>query len=149
MAMIQPRCAPSVVAAVVVCLTVFGGAADAQRNDEKKASLSLKATPTSGFAPLRVRMSVDVRGGAEDAQDFYCPSVEWDWGDDQKSTSSEDCDPYEPGKSTIRRRYSGEHRFTEGGTFNVRFRLKQGNRVVATTSVIISVREGLNDGFAN
>jgi hypothetical protein len=147
--MIQPRCASSVVAAVLVSFTLFGGAADAQRNDEKKASLSLRASPNSGFAPLRVRITVDVRGGAEDAQDFYCPSVEWDWGNDLKSTSSEDCDPYEPGKSTIRRRYSGEHRFTESGTFNVRFRLKQGNRVVATSSVIISVREGLNEGFGN
>jgi hypothetical protein len=147
--MIQPRCAPSVVAAVLTVFTVSSGAAEAQRNDDKKPSLSLRASPNSGFTPLQVRMSVDVRGGADDSQDFYCPSIEWDWGDDQKSQSSEDCDPYEPGKSTIQRRYTAEHRFTESGTFTVRFRLKQGNRIIATTSVLVNVREGINDGLAN
>ena len=147
--MIQSRCAPSVVAAVLKVFPFSGGAVDAQRDEDKKPSLSLRASPNSGFTPLQVRMTVDVRGGAEDHQDFYCPSGEWDWGDDQKSQSSEDCDPYQPGKSTIRRRYTAEHRFTESGTFTVRFRLKQGNRVVGTTSVLVSVREGVNDGLAN
>jgi hypothetical protein len=134
---------------VLTVFTVSSGAAEAQRNDDKKPSLSLRASPNSGFTPLQVRMSVDVRGGADDSQDFYCPSIEWDWGDDQKSQSSEDCDPYEPGKSTIQRRYTAEHRFTESGTFTVRFRLKQGNRIIATTSVLVNVREGINDGLAN
>jgi hypothetical protein len=136
-------------AAMLALTALSGGAADAQRNDDKKPSLSLKASPTTGFTPLRVRISVEVRGGADDAQDFYCPAVEWEWGDDQKSQSSEDCDPYKAGTSKIQRRYSGEHRFNDSGTFNVRFRLKQGTRVVATSSVIVLVREGARDGVDN
>ena len=67
--------------------------------DDKKPSLSLKATPPLGFSPLRVHASVDVRGGADDSADFYCPAIEWDWGDGTMSESSEDCDPYEAGKA--------------------------------------------------
>ena len=93
--------------------------------------------------------AVDVRGGSDDAQDFYCPAVEWEWGDETKSTNSEDCEPYQPGKSQIQRRYSMEHIFNESGSFNVRFRLKQGNRVVANTSAVVHVRPGLRDEFDN
>ena len=139
----RPTC---VCAAVLALATLSGGAADAQRNDDKKPSLSLKASPASGFTPLRVRFTVDVRGGADDAQDFYCPAVEWEWGDDLKSGNSEDCEPYKAGTSRIERRYSAEHRYTEPGTFNVRFRLKQGTRVVANTNTLVQVREGTRDG---
>ena len=136
-------------AAMLALATLSGDVADAQRNDDKKPSLSLKASPNAGFTPLRVRMSVEVRGGADDAQDFYCPAVEWEWGDDQKSQNSEDCEPYQAGTSKIQRRYSAEHRFNDSGTFNVRFRLKQGSRIVATSSVIVSVREGAREGVDN
>ena len=147
--MIQSRCALCVVAAVLGFTTLSGGALDAQRNDDKKPSLSLKTSPTAGFSPLKVRATVDVRGGADDAQDFYCPAIEWEWGDDTKSTNSEDCSPYQAGKSQIQRRYSMEHIFNESGSFNVRFRLKQGNRVVANTSAVVHVRPGLRDDIDN
>ena len=136
-------------AAILALATLSGGAADAQRNDDKKASLSLKATPTAGFAPLRVRVAVEVRGGADDNQELYCPALEWEWGDDLKSPTSPECDPYQPGTSKIQRRYSGEHRFNESGTFNVRFRLKQGSKVVASSSVLVHVREGAREGVDN
>jgi hypothetical protein len=90
---------------------------------------------------------VDVRGGADDYEDFYCPSVEWDWGDGTKSGNSEDCDPYEAGKSTIRRRYSIEHVFRQPGTFQVAFRLKQRDRVIANSSANVQVRAGVRDEF--
>ena len=77
--------------------------------DGKKPSLALKASPPVGFSPLRVRVVVDARGGADDYADFYCPSIEWDWGDGTISENSSDCDPYEAGKSSIARRWSAEH----------------------------------------
>lgn len=146
--MIQSRYASGALAAALFT-AMLSGSAVAQKEDDKKISLSLKASPPAGFSPLRVRLSVEIRGGAEDAQELYCPSVEWEWGDNQKSQSSEDCGPYEPGKSTIRRRYNIEHQFNEAGSFSVRFRLKQGNRVVASTSTTVHVREGLREGFDN
>ena len=136
-------------AAMLALATLSGDVADAQRNDDKKPSLSLKASPNAGFAPLRVRVTVDVRGGADDFQDFYCPAVEWEWGDDQKSQRSEDCEPYQAGTSKIERRYSAEHRYSDSGTFNMRFRLKQGSRVVANSAVMVHVREGARDGVDN
>jgi hypothetical protein len=142
--MIQRRHAYCMLAAALAFTQLSSGAADAQRNDGKKPSLSLKATPPLGFSPLRVRLMVEVRGGDEDPE-LYCPSIEWDWGDDQTSQSSEDCAPYQAGKSTIRRRYSTEHVFRESGTYTVRFRMKQGNRVVASASANVQVRDGHDD----
>src|SRR4030095_6426104 len=92
-------------------------ALSAQRagDDDKKPSLSLRATPPVGFSPLKVRIVVDVRGGADDYADFYFPTIEWDWGDGTVSGNSEDCDPYQAGKSSIKRRYSIEHVFRQQG----------------------------------
>jgi len=119
--------------------------ATAQSSAEaKKPSLSLRVTPPVGFAPLKTRLVVDVRNGDDDYADFYCPTVEWDWGDGTVSANSEDCDPYEAGKSAIQRRFSTEHTFRLPGAFRVVFRLKQKDRVVGTSSVNVQVRTGLS-----
>jgi hypothetical protein len=135
---------------VLASVLALGAAAYAQKGGEdKKPSLSLKATPVAGFAPLRVRVTVDVRGGADDFQDYYCPTVEWEWGDDLRSGNSEDCAPYEAGKSLIKRRYTAEHTFRYGGTYKLTLRLKQKEKVVALGSTTIEVRPGLRDSFDN
>jgi hypothetical protein len=145
--MIHPRRAFSLLAVLLVSLAA-GHTAGAQRSgDDKKPSLSLRATPPVGFSPLRVRLVVDVRGGADDYEEFYCPSIEWDWGDGTVSGNSEDCDPYQAGKSTIRRRYTIEHVFRQPNTFQVFFRLKQRGRVIAASSANIQVRPGVRDEF--
>jgi hypothetical protein len=147
--MIHPRRALSLLAVLVVALAT-GNASGAQRSgDDKKPSLSLKATPPVGFSPLKVRLVVDVKGGSDDYEEFYCPSIEWDWGDGTVSKNSEDCDPFQSGKSTIKRRYSIEHVFRQPDTFQVFFRLKQRDRVIAATSANIQVRPGVRDEFGN
>ena len=136
--------------AVLVVALATGNASGAQRSgDDKKPSLSLKATPPVGFSPLKVRLVVDVKGGSDDYEEFYCPSIEWDWGDGTVSKNSEDCDPFQSGKSTIKRRYSIEHVFRQPDTFQVFFRLKQRDRVIAATSANIQVRPGVRDEFGN
>ena len=115
--------------------------------DDKRPSLALRANPPLGFSPLRVHASVDVRGGPDDAPDFYCPAIEWDWGDGTKSESSQDCDPYEEGTSTIRRRFSADHTFQTGGAYRLTFRLKQKTRVIASASTNVQVRAGVRDEF--
>ena len=145
--MIHPRRAMSLLAVLVVALAT-GNASGAQRSgDDKKPSLSLKATPPVGFSPLRVRLAVDVRGGSDDYEEFYCPTIEWDWGDGTVSETSEDCDPYQEGTSTIRRRFSADHTFQQGGGYRVMFRLKQKNRVVSSASTNVQVRAGVRDEF--
>jgi hypothetical protein len=98
-----------------------------------------------GFAPLKVRVLAELRGGADDYEDFYCAKVEWEWADGTTSGTSEDCNPYEPGKSTIQRRFSAEHTFRQGGEYDVVFRLKQKNRVVAYSKAMVRVRAGIQD----
>ncbi len=119
----------------------------AKKDEEKKPSLSLKATPPLGFSPLRVRASVDVRGGADDYADFYCPTIEWDWGDGTASENSEDCQPYEAGKSEIRRRFGADHTYRLAGAFRVTFRLKQKSKVITSSSTNIQVRAGVREEF--
>lgn len=113
--------------------------------DNKKPSVALRATPPVGFAPLKVRFAAELKGGADDYEDFYCATVEWDWADGTTSGTSEDCNPYEPGKSTIQRRFSAEHTFRQGGEYDVVFRLKQKNRVVSYTKAMVRVRAGIQD----
>ena len=117
-----------------------------QRSDDnKKPSLTFKATPPVGFAPLKVRVVVDLKGGANDYADFYCATVEWDWADGNISGGGEDCDPYQAGKSEIQRRFTAEHTFRQGGEFEIAFRLKQKSRVVAYSKGMVRVRAGIYD----
>jgi len=147
--MIHPRRALSLLAVLVVALATSNASGAQRSGDDKKPSLSLKATPPVGFSPLKVRLVVDVKGGSDDYEEFYCPSIEWDWGDGTVSKNSEDCDPFQSGKSTIKRRYSIEHVFRQPDTFQVFFRLKQRDRVIAATSANIQVRPGVRDEFGN
>jgi hypothetical protein len=133
---------------LVACTAPFAyGVARAE--EDKKPSLSLKANPPVGFSPLRVRLVVDVRGGSDDYAEFYCPSIEWAWGDGTESESSEDCAPYQAGVSSIKRRWSAEHVFRQAGTYRVFFRLKQNNKIVAASSANVQVRAGVRDGFGD
>ena len=154
------------VAAVGVPASASSPAEPAQN---KKPSISLKATPPVGFSPLRVVVTAELKGGASDFEDFYCASVEWDWGDGTKSETKADCDPYEAGKSEIKRRYVMEHTFRSSGAvttspfssgaspdimgnqqpamqFRVRFVLKQKDKTVGSGQTNVEVRGGARDG---
>jgi plastocyanin len=118
-------------------------AMQAREQGNKKASLSLKAAPAVSFAPARIVVVAEIKGGPEDSEEFYCPTVEWEWGDDTVSTAEADCDPYSAGKSTIKRRYTIEHRFKNPGGFKIILRLKKGTKVIATANTLVQVRAGL------
>ena len=75
----------------------------------KRPKLSVKVNPAMAISPARVVASADVNGGPDDFEEFYCAAIEWDWGDDTRSNKSEDCDPYEAGKSQIKRRFTADH----------------------------------------
>jgi hypothetical protein len=115
----------------------------AREQGNKKPSLSLKATPAVSFAPSRIVVVAEVKGGANDHEEFYCPTVEWEWGDLTTSTAEADCTPYEAGKSEIKRRYTVEHRYKNPGGFRIVLRLKKGERVIATANTLVQVRPGL------
>jgi hypothetical protein len=111
----------------------------------KKPSLSLKASPSVSFAPARIVVVAELKGGADDLEEFYCPSVEWEWGDLTTSTVEADCEPYSPGKSTIKRRYTVEHRYKNSGAFKIILRLKKSDKVIASANAQVQVRAGLGD----
>ena len=129
---------------IAVCVFALPLTASA---DQKKPSINLRAAPVSGFAPLNAVLIVSITGGPNDYEPFYCPAIEWEWGDGTKSESKVDCDPYEPGKSEIVRAYKVDHRFNIGGDHRVQFRLKQKNKTVGSASVTIRVQGGMRDGY--
>lgn len=100
----------------------------AQGKGRPKAAL--RVNPTLIFVPQRVVATAELTEGANDHQDYYCPKIEWIWGDDTQSEAGEDCDPYEAGKSEIRRRYTADHTYKEPGNYDVIFRMKQGSKTV-------------------
>ena len=132
--------------AVVAAATATSASAPAVPAQNKKPSISVKANPPVGFAPLRVVVTAELKGGANDFEDFYCASVEWDWGDDTKSESKTDCEPYEAGKSEIKRRFTIDHTYNIAGEYRVEFRLKQKDKVVARGSADVKIRPGIRDG---
>jgi hypothetical protein len=115
--------------------------------EERRPTLSLKASPMLAFSPARLSFTAELRGGPNDYEEYYCPTVEWDWGDGTKSESTLDCEPYEAGKSEIRRRFTTNHLFRNGGNYKVQVRLKRKDRVMTSAVVSIEVRPGLRDGF--
>ena len=137
------------VAVLATSMAAGGPVIAGQRStdENKKPSVALKATPPLGFAPLKVRAVVDLKGGANDYADFYCANVEWDWADGTTSGSSEDCEPYEAGKSEIKRRFSVEHVFRRADNYRVAFRLKRRDKAVGFATVQVQVRPGLPEGL--
>lgn len=131
--------------ALALTLAVIALPARASESKPKKPSLSLRANPNIGFAPLRVVFTAELRGGPNDYEEYYCPAIEWEWGDDTESQDSPDCDPYVAGKSEIRRRYTAEHKYLYGGEYTVQFRLKRGDKVLSSASTILRIRPGLRD----
>ena len=103
------------------------------------AELRLRATPRVAFAPADVLFVGQIRGGPDDNEELYCLEIEWDWGDDTTSEQTLDCDPYEPGVSEIRRRFSVRHTYDYGGRYEVRLHLKQGDDVVISGLSLIHI----------
>ena len=116
----------------------------AHDQDVKRPKVTLKATPIVSIAPSRVVLTAELVGGANDFEDFYCPTIEWDWGDGTQSSSTADCEPYEPGKSEIKRRFTIEHVF-RAGSYRVMFRMKRGDKALASATANIQVRPGIRD----
>jgi len=113
------------------------------RPEPKRPQLVVKATPGSGMVPVRVSGVAELKGGDNDFEEYYCPTIEWNWGDGTISESSNDCEPYEAGKSQIKRRYTVSHPYRQGGHFRISFRLKQRDKVVASGSTVVQLLGGM------
>jgi hypothetical protein len=125
-------------AAILLALFLGGDARVAARGDRPSPTLS--ASPMIGVAPVKVRFKADLKGGADDDKEFYCPTVEWDWDDGTTSEYKRDCEPYEAGKTLIDRHFTSEHEFKEPGGYRVIFRLRRGNKALTQTTLLIQIR---------
>jgi hypothetical protein len=143
-------------AAVLACLalTLSEASLFAQRSDQdnkdnpkqaeaKRPKISVRAQPPVGVAPVRVVLTGELQGGADDFEEYYCPTIEWAWGDDTTSESTLDCEPYEAGKSQIKRRFTVEHMFRRQGVYKVYFHLKRKDKLLGSASVTIQVQPGV------
>ena len=126
-------------------LTTAARQKDAKDKDQdRRPKLTLKVQPAISMAPSRVVLTAELVGGASDFEEYYCPTVEWEWGDGTTSEATNDCEPYQPGKSEIKRRFTVEHVF-RAGNYRVMFRLKKHDKSVALATANVQVRQGLGD----
>lgn len=132
-----------------VGLALLTAAPSAQQKPEgreqNRPRLTLRAQPPVGIAPARIVFTAELVGGPNDFEEFYCPTVIWEWGDDTQSESTLDCEPYEAGKSEIRRRFTVEHQFKRSGGYKVFFRLKKRDKPVAAASVNVQLQPGAGE----
>jgi len=139
------RTATTSALALLVCASL---ASSAQRErdskdakDDKRPKLTLKAQPVVSISPSKVTLRAELNGGANDYEEFYCPTIEWDWDDGTQSESTLDCEPYQAGKSEIKRRFIVEHLF-RAGSHHIAFRLKRRDKVLASATTTIQVQAG-------
>jgi hypothetical protein len=130
----------------VLALSVMLALAATMADDKpKKPKISVKANPAMAISPARVVASADINGGPDDFEEFYCATVEWDWGDDTRSNNSADCDPYEAGKSQIKRRFTADHTYRTAGDYRIQFRLKKKDKSIAGATTSVKIKPGLGD----
>jgi hypothetical protein len=131
---------------LAAALAVVAHAQDKAKDSgqDKRPQLKLTARPPLGMAPQKVVLTADLLGGPNDSEEFYCPTIEWDWGDGTMSESTVDCDPYQPGKSEIKRRWTVEHVFSVG-QYHVVLRLKKRDKAITQATVSLDIRPGLRD----
>jgi hypothetical protein len=136
------------VAAACLAMATAPGVARAKQNTQKdpkenpRPRIILRAQPPVAVAPARIVLTAELVGGANDFEEYYCPTISWEWGDDTTSESTVDCEPYEAGKSEIKRRFTVQHIFRQEGSQKVFFRLKRGSKEVGASWVMVSVRPG-------
>jgi hypothetical protein len=140
---------------VVVAIVLALGLPGLATRDDKRPKLSVKANPSMAFTPARIVVTGEVIGGANDDQDFYCASPQWEWGDGTKSEQSEDCEPYQAGKSEIKRHFIADHTYykvqddpraeADARDYRIQLRLKRGNKVVASASTTVRIRSGVGE----
>src|SRR5258706_967007 len=113
------------------------------KGEAKRPQIVLKANPASGMVPVRISGVAELKGGDDDFAEYYCPTIEWNWCDGNVSEASNDCEPYESGKSQIRLRYSFTHLYRQADHYRISFRIKQKDKIVGAATTVVQL---LGDG---
>ena len=134
--------------ALLVLASLLAAAGATYAADQKdtakheRPSLSLKLNPRTAMAPAAVTATVELKGGSNNFEEYYCATIEWDWDDGSRSETTPDCEPYDEATSEIRRRYTVQHNFRRGGFYRVSFRLKKKDKVLAVVTSTVQVSGG-------
>jgi hypothetical protein len=110
------------------------------------------------FSPARIVVTGELTGVADDNQGFYCPAVEWEWGDGTKSEDSADCEPYQAGKSEIKRHFTTDHTYRieeappvpsagqqpDYHDFHIQLRLRKNGKVIASAGTSVKIKGETN-----
>ncbi len=129
-------------AAAAVLVALASATVTAQSDQGAKPSMSLRASPSMAFTPARVVVTAELRNVRQDDGTFYCPALEWTWGDGTQSEERPNCDPFEAGVSQVRTRYVKQYTFYSAGRYRVTLRLKRGRDVILAGSTEVTIREG-------
>jgi hypothetical protein len=124
--------------AAVAVLSFAGLTAAGESGRPKRPHLDLRASPRVAFSPVEILVTGELKGG-QDVEDFYCPGLEWDWGDGSRSVHESDCSPFGEG-TTLDRFFTARHAFRAPGEYSVRLTLRRADRTVAAASVVVTVR---------
>jgi len=143
----MPRAPFSIVLAGLLCSGVLVAHSAQDTPDKKRPKITLRGAPVMSFSPSRVSFTAELRGGANDYEEFYCPTVEWDWDDGTVSETKQDCDPYVAGQSEIKRIYTMTHQFEISGDYTVSVRLKRQSKVLGSATTKVQVRPGAREGI--
>jgi len=134
-------------AAFAVVLSTGLATAQSSKDEEaKRPKIRLRVQPQVAIAPARVTLTAELTGGADDFADYYCPGIEWEWGDETSSESTTDCEPYEAGKSQIKRRYTVQHDFRRAGTYKIYIHLKSRDHILGSGTTTLQVQPGVGSG---
>jgi hypothetical protein len=104
----------------------------------KRPRLDVRASPRIAMSPARVVVVVELVGG-DDVEDYYCPGLQWEWGDGSRSFQESDCEPFQEG-ATVERRYSASHFYGRPGDYNIRVTLSRADHTLASNSAQVMVR---------
>ncbi len=139
------KLAPAAILAFCVAFSFAGSKKSTDPKDTGKTALTLRATPAMAFAPARISLSAQLKNAPVDNEEFYCPTVQWDWGDGTISESSSDCDPFQPNKSEIQTSFTVQHVYNLGGEYTVRLSLKKADKVVALATASLNITRALGE----
>jgi hypothetical protein len=122
---------------LVAAVAVAGCASTPRVGQHARPHLEVTAHPRMAFGPLRAVLMAQLQGG-DDGPDFYCPRIEWSFGDGGGSVRESDCPPWTSG-TPIERHFSVEHCYRTAGDLPVVVTLWQANRKLAQAGTTITV----------
>jgi hypothetical protein len=121
----------------LLMVTLAAPAAAGDARGAKKPRLDLRASPRMALMPVDVLVVAELVGGDE-IEDFYCPAIEWEWGDGGRSAHEADCPPFVPGMA-MDRRHSARHAYRQPGEYSVRVTLRRVGRALAVASTVVTI----------